>query len=256
MQQQRIKSELRVILLFHTFYLSSSFIYDMNNQRPPYPMQPQGTRPPPQQHGHPQGTNATVRPPTPNANHHPPPQQLQSMPPVGQPRLAQGFNPNRPLQSPPLVNPSQPGQPPTIMRPAPSPVANAPMTPQQQQQQPRPGYMGHSPSMTSGMGLSPGSTAAVGGTQHTTDTTTSEHHRRKRMYPEQITQAYMDEPSSMGQQQQQQQQMMTPGGQQYGQAAQGMTPYPAYNNQASVSSVATQFGSMSLGASNVSSICI
>lgn len=242
----------------------------MNNQRPPYPMQPQGTRPPPP-HGHPQGPNAAaVRPPlTPNANQQRPQQQQQQqqpgnapMPPAGQPRLAQGFNPNRPMQSPPLVNPSQPGQPPTIMRPAPSPVAtNSPMTPQQQQQQPRPGYVGHSPSMAPGMGVvSPGSTsmASPAAAPAPAPSSTTEHHRRRRMYPEQITQAYMDEPAtSMAppQQQQQQPQYMTPAG---GQATQGMAapqqqPYPGYNNQqASVSSMATQFGSMSLGGSNVS----
>lgn len=211
----------------------------MNNQRPPYPMQPQGTRPPPP-HGHPQGPNAAVRPPTtPNAN---PP-----MPPVGQqPRLAQGFNPNRPMQSPPLVNPSQPGQPPTMMRPAPSPVANTPMTPQQQQQ-PRPGY--NSPSMAPGISPNMASPTAA-----PPPSTTTEHHRRRRMYPEQITQAYMDEPTtSMAPpappQQQQPHQYTAP-------ATQGLAPqqqpYPGYSNQASVSSMATQFGSMSLGGSNVS----
>lgn len=209
-------------------------------------MQPQGMRPQPP-HGHPQGTNAAVRPPTPNANPHPPTQQQQQqpgnapMPPVGQPRLAQGFIPNRPMQSPPLVNPAQPGQPPTIMRPAPSPVANTPMAPQQQQQ-PRPGVTGHSPSMAQGMGLSPGSTNMASPAAATS--TTTEHHRRRRMYPEQITQAYMDEP--------QQQQLMTPGAQQATQPQQQQQPYPGYNNQASVSSMATQFGSMSLGPSNVS----
>ncbi|CDH49202.1 protein transporter sec24 [Lichtheimia corymbifera JMRC:FSU:9682] len=211
----------------------------MNNQRPPYPMQPQGTRPPPP-HGHPQGPNAAVRPPTtPNAN---PP-----MPPVGQqPRLAQGFNPNRPMQSPPLVNPSQPGQPPTMMRPAPSPVANTPMTPQQKQQ-PRPGY--NSPSMAPGISPNMASPTAP---PPPPPSTTTEHHRRRRMYPEQITQAYMDEPTtSMAPPapppQQQPHQYTAP-------ATQGLAPqqqpYPGYSNQASVSSMATQFGSMSLGGSN------
>ncbi|KAI8146864.1 hypothetical protein BJV82DRAFT_509103 [Fennellomyces sp. T-0311] len=194
--------------------------------RPPPPGYPQGARPPPGQPPSPAGI--------------PPPQQQQLARPGFQqphPRLAQGFTPGRPAQSPTMaatgVRPAAMQQPidPTI---SPTTIQQQPATPPLQ---------------------SPGS-GAVGPGSPTVSQQHTDHHRRKRMYPEQITKAYMEEPNNnygggsypgMSQQQQQSQAPATAPayGQQPQQPSPAQDPY-AYG-QGGVNNVTAQFGNMSMG---------
>ncbi|KAF7726762.1 COPII subunit [Apophysomyces ossiformis] len=168
----------------------------MANQQPPYPMQHQQQQP-----------AAPPRPPVidPNRARSPP----VGYRPTGTPPLpahpVPGM-PYRPSSTPPLqaqTSPIRPGFPPSGARPPPPfpPGARPPplmrppvdrVTSPGAVPPPQPPSSGSPVSQsvpTPTQPLSPTTASA------TTATQAAEHHRRKRMYPEQITKAYMDQPA-------------------------------------------------------------
>ncbi|KAI9490579.1 hypothetical protein BDB00DRAFT_768538 [Zychaea mexicana] len=198
--------------------------------------------------------------------------------PQGHPQFTQGFAPGRPAPSPPIPAGASPGARP--LQPAPvtqQPIDRtmSPMTAHHHQQQQVPG----TPPLQSPGSIAtgpPGSPTV--GQQQQTQQQHAEHHRRKRMYPQQITKAYMDEPGGYGgagagyvqqQQQQQQPQMGSPAigttaapayGQSpaYGQQQQQQQPQPqpmqqqdpyGYSQGGGMNNMTAQFGNMSMGAS-------
>ncbi|KAI9315475.1 hypothetical protein BX666DRAFT_1955853 [Dichotomocladium elegans] len=235
------------------------------NQRPPYPNSPaQGAptapRPPmgaPSPAFRPaQGSphNPSFRPPTPGAQNRPPLTPSAPNPNVvahQQPRFAQGFHPNRPVQSPTFGNPShRPALQSGDGRQNLAPVAGQHTTV-------RPGNV--SSADAGGIVLPDASgnpsVAPVSPTMNQVPTT-AEHHRRKRMYPDQITKAYMDEPapsapSYMAQQQQQQPPFSSPitnvQTQGYNQQQPGSASVqPGYDQGSALNTMTSQFGTMGI----------
>ncbi|KAG0172660.1 COPII subunit [Apophysomyces sp. BC1034] len=160
----------------------------MANQQPPYPMQPQQHSRPPvidpnRARSPPVGYRPAGTPPLPS---HPvagmPYRPSSTPPPQAQtPPIRPGFPP--PGARPPSFPPGS--RPPPLMRPpvdrVTSPSAMAPAQP---------------PSSGSPVPQNlPTPTQPLSPTSATAATQSADHHRRKRMYPEQITKAYMDQPA-------------------------------------------------------------
>ena len=196
--------------------------------RPPPPDYPQGSqfRPP-----------LPGQPPSP-AGVPPPHQQPMARPGFQQPhqQLASGFAPGRPALSPTVQ--AAGARPSTMQQPI-----DPTMSPTTIQQ--RPATL---PLQSPG----PGATSL---TSPTVSQQHADHHRRKRMYPEQITKAYMEEPNSnysgaaypgAPQQQQQQAPATAPA-----YAQQPQQPNPAQDpyayGQGGVNSMTAQFGNMGMG---------
>ncbi|KAI7857975.1 hypothetical protein BDC45DRAFT_603034 [Circinella umbellata] len=220
------------------------------NQRPL--QQPMGdpNRPPPP--SYPQG--APMRQTLP-PGHQQPPMGTGTVPPVRpgvqqpqiHPQLTQGF---RPTPSPPVPAQTIASGRPPLQQPG------GGIPPQQQQ-------IDHtmSPS-TQQQQLQPGTSPLQNSTSPTVSQQQlhTDHHRRKRMYPQQITKAYMDDPSEQTQQQPQ----INPSSPAYGQSPVYSQQQPMQQQQGSygygqgvnsgVNNMTSQFGNMSLSGSAASSM--